>query len=336
MATALYAAPMGSPIFHGFNPSTGAPLVGGTVNIFQSGSATPDSVYPTYADALAGTNSLGSVVTLNAQGEAQIWFQAGRSYKVVLKDASAVTVWTVDAWNPAGGFAFPIATEWLNYSATIAFVGGTQFKTTGVDTTATFHVGRRVKTTNSGGTVYGSVSAVAFAAGDTTVTIVPDSGALDAGLSAVAYGINSYTNPSYLDPRTCLSVLKNGNQTGFGAASKLTTWTVETDALGEWDAVNNRWTAKYPGKYRVTATMEVSDTGASVSLLMEVRNQASTKLASSQNYSHPTAGNHTTITCSRDVVIAATGNYLELYLTGSANTTAYGNNPTNVSIERIP
>jgi hypothetical protein len=53
------------------------------------------------------------------------------------------------------------------------------------DQTTTFTVGRRLKTTNSGGTVYSTITASVFAA-VTTVTVVNDSSSLDAGLSAVA------------------------------------------------------------------------------------------------------------------------------------------------------
>jgi len=61
--------------------------------------------------------------------------------------------------------------------------------------TATFSVGRRVKTTNTGGTIYSTITSSVFGA-VTTVTVVNDSGVLDAGISAVEYALLSSVNPS--------------------------------------------------------------------------------------------------------------------------------------------
>jgi len=83
--------------------------------------------------------------------------------------------------------------QWIS-GQTPTYVGATQFTLVG-DQTSTFHVGRRVKTSNSGGTVYGTITASAYTT-LTTVTIVTDSGSLDAGLSAVYYGIVAATNTS--------------------------------------------------------------------------------------------------------------------------------------------
>jgi hypothetical protein len=58
------------------------------------------------------------------------------------------------------------------------YVGATQFKITGADVSAVYHVGRRVRAVGSStGTIYGYISVVAFST-DTTVTIVWDSGSL--------------------------------------------------------------------------------------------------------------------------------------------------------------
>src|SRR5207237_1260855 len=58
-----------------------------------------------------------------------------------------------------------------------------------------FTTGRRVKTTNTAGTRYGTISTSVFGA-LTTVTIINDSGTLDAGLSAVWYSILSVNHDS--------------------------------------------------------------------------------------------------------------------------------------------
>lgn len=81
-------------------------------------------------------------------------------------------------------FASP---EWLNYGLTPTRTGAATFTVPG-NQTAIFSVGRRVRTFNSGGTVYGTISASAFTS-LTTVTVVTDSGSLDSGLSEVDVGI---------------------------------------------------------------------------------------------------------------------------------------------------
>ena len=73
-----------------FTNSAGAPLVGGKVYTYDAGTNTPR---PTYADA-AGTVPNTNPVILDARGEATIFWNG--TYKIVLKDASDVTIWTVD------------------------------------------------------------------------------------------------------------------------------------------------------------------------------------------------------------------------------------------------
>lgn len=73
-----------------FTDGAGKPLVGGKLYTYDAGTSTPR---PTYADA-AGTIANTNPVVLDARGEATVFWQG--AYKAVLKDASGVTVWTVD------------------------------------------------------------------------------------------------------------------------------------------------------------------------------------------------------------------------------------------------
>ena len=73
-----------------FNNNAGAPLVGGKVYTYDAGTSTPRT---TYSDA-AGTVPNTNPVILDARGEATIFWTG--AYKVVLKDAADVTLWTVD------------------------------------------------------------------------------------------------------------------------------------------------------------------------------------------------------------------------------------------------
>ena len=73
-----------------FTKSDGTPLVGGKLYTYEAGTSTPKA---TYADA-AGTVPNTNPVILDARGEATIYWSG--SYKVALKDAGDVLVWTVD------------------------------------------------------------------------------------------------------------------------------------------------------------------------------------------------------------------------------------------------
>lgn len=73
-----------------FTNSAGVPLVGGKLYTYDTGTSTPR---PTYQDT-AGTTPNTNPIILDARGEATVFWSG--SYKVILKDASDVTIWTVD------------------------------------------------------------------------------------------------------------------------------------------------------------------------------------------------------------------------------------------------
>lgn len=73
-----------------YTTSSGAPLVGGKVYTYEAGTTTPKATYTTASESVANANP----VILDARGEASIFWNG--SYKIVLKDASDVTIWTQD------------------------------------------------------------------------------------------------------------------------------------------------------------------------------------------------------------------------------------------------
>jgi hypothetical protein len=87
------------------------------------------------------------------------------------------------------------APEWLNYGLTPTYSSTTSFTLAG-NQTAIYGVGRRVQAFNTGGTVYGTIASSVFTS-ITTVTILPDSGALDSGLSEVDVGLLNSSNTSF-------------------------------------------------------------------------------------------------------------------------------------------
>jgi hypothetical protein len=179
-----------------FELADGTPAVGNRLFAYVAGSVgTKQNTYTDSTGSVANTNPL----VLNALGQptTQWWFQVGVSYKIVfappgVDDPPNSPIWTID--NLLGiNDTTSAPTEWIA-GPVPTFISATSFTLVG-DQTQTFQVGRRLRTTNSGGTVYSTILTSAFAA-VTTVTVVNDSGVLDAGLSAVSYGLESATNPS--------------------------------------------------------------------------------------------------------------------------------------------
>jgi hypothetical protein len=92
--------------------------------------------------------------------------------------------------------------EWIEYgdgagTYTPTYVSGTSFTIDGVNVAAIYHVGRRVKVTASTpGTIYGSITAVAFST-NTTVTVSWDSGSLSSeAITSVYISALAETNSS--------------------------------------------------------------------------------------------------------------------------------------------
>jgi hypothetical protein len=171
--------------------ANGNPLVGGFIYTYLAGSTTPVA---TYTSNTGGTPQANPIV-LNSLGlpASPIWLQSGLSYKFVVKDASLVTLETLD--NIAGINDSATQDQWTLYAGTPTYVSATSFTLAG-DQTNTFQIGRRVKSTNTGGTVYSTIVNSVYGSPNTTVTVVNDSGALDSGLSSVSLGLITATSPS--------------------------------------------------------------------------------------------------------------------------------------------
>jgi len=165
---------------------------------YTAGTTTKQTTYTTSTGNVANPNP----IILNSAGYSpnEIWLTSGVSYKFVLApsndtDPPVSPIWTRDnisAINDASSLSTP--NEWVS-GPTPTYISATSFSLAG-DQTSTFNVGRRVKTTNSGGTIYSTITSSVFGA-VTTIKLLNDSGSLDSGLSAVSYGLLSASNPSY-------------------------------------------------------------------------------------------------------------------------------------------
>lgn len=185
--TTVYLSPIGNDSQVDAN---GEPYSGGKIYTYTAGSDTPKTTYTSSAGSVAQANP----IILNSRGmpASPIWMATG-AYKLVLKTSADVTVWTLDNISGINDVASSVS-EWVASGLTPTYLSATTFSLVG-DQTALFQVGRRIRTTNTAGTVYGVITGSAFAA-VTTVTVLNDSGSLDSGLSAVSYGLLSATNPA--------------------------------------------------------------------------------------------------------------------------------------------
>ncbi len=168
--------------------ANGDPLVGGQIETYLAGSSTPAA---TYTDDTGGTPHSNPII-LNSLGyptAGPIWLTGGVSYKFIIKNAAGSTLRTIDDISGIND-ASVSQSEWVESGFVPTYISATSFSVPG-DQTAILQIGRRLRTTNTSGLVYSTISNSVFAAGITTVTLTNDSTTLDAGLSLVAYALLS-------------------------------------------------------------------------------------------------------------------------------------------------
>jgi hypothetical protein len=204
--------------------ASGDPLSGYQVFTYAAGSTTKQT---TYQDS-GGVTPHANPIELNTLGfpPAPIWLTEGETYKLVVAepddtDPPTGSTRIFDNISGVNDTASSID-QWLSSGLVPTYISATQFTVAG-DQTGIFHAGRRLKTTNSGGTIYSTITASVYTS-LTTITVVNDSGTLDAGLSAVFYGIISQVNSSLPAPAWITPAFNAANFTGNGSM----TWTVES------------------------------------------------------------------------------------------------------------
>ena len=209
------------PRFKATYPGTGNPLAGGQLYTLQPGTVGVGSLKATYTDSTGSTANTNPVI-LDANGEADVWLSGYT--KLVLLDPTGVQVWSEDNVSSMPNTSPTGVTEWITQSGLVlTYLSTTQFSTPG-DQTTLFAPEQRVKATVAAGIIYGTVvtSSTGGSPVVTIVTVLWDTGILDAGLSAIATGIITASAHSSL-PGASVNFL-TGEIKMYGGASAPTGW----------------------------------------------------------------------------------------------------------------
>lgn len=230
----LFLSPIGNSQTFDAN---GDPLNGGQIETYLAGSSTPAA---TYTDDTGSTPQSNPII-LNSLGYptlGAVWLTGGQSYKFVIKDSLGVTLRTID--NISGvNDASVSQSEWVVSGFTPTYINATSFSVPG-DQTMVLQINRRLRTANTSGLIYSTITNSVFASGITTVTVLNDSGVLDAGISVISYGLLSSDNPSvpaiFVPTGAVVPFAKNTPPTGWlkanGAAVSRTTYAALFTAIG--------------------------------------------------------------------------------------------------------
>lgn len=173
--------------------ANGDPLTAGEIEIYLAGSSTAVASYSDKDGLIPNTwplvlNTLG----LNSQGA--VWLPGGTAYKFVVKNEFGLVQRTIDNVTGINDTSITVD-QWILFPGPPTYISPTSFSVVG-DQTPTLQVGRRLKSINTGGTVYSTITASVYGAPNTTVTVDNTSGVLDAGLSQVSYGLLSALDSS--------------------------------------------------------------------------------------------------------------------------------------------
>jgi hypothetical protein len=180
--------------------ANGTPAAGAQLFFYLAGTTTKSNTWQDVAGAVANANPIVLDAGGRVPSSAEVRFTGGVSYKMVFapandSDPPASPYLTYDSLTGINDPGFPGTSEWIASGLTPTYLSVTSFSVPG-DQRVALPVGQRVQTNNSGGTVYGTVTTATFAANATTITIAPDSGSLDNGLSVVNLSIQNAANLS--------------------------------------------------------------------------------------------------------------------------------------------
>ena len=250
MAT-FYELPLANDFPYFVVDSSGASVPASGYQLFLYATGTTTKI-TSYTDSTGGTLNANPIL-LGSTGLPQsggnvvgIWLAQGQTVKAVFApstdtDPPSSPIWTRDFGANPPGINDPTnitaSEEWIQ-GTTPTFISSTSFSVVG-DQRTIYHVGRRLKSINSGGAIYSRIISSSFGSSITTVTVVSDSSTLDSGLSSVSYGINSATNtsiPSIISPSSLVTGRATADQsiTSQAALQVATNMSVNMLPNEEW------------------------------------------------------------------------------------------------------
>lgn len=272
--------------------NNGYPLNGGFLNTYLAGTSTPAATYTTSAGNIA--NSVNIQLDASGRPPAEIWLVAGNAYKFVLTDSLSNIIGTYDNLIGINDFLTQALSQWVDFGVP-AFLSTTSFSVLG-NQTSIFEPGRRVKTTNAGGTIYSTIESSVFSV-VTTVTVINDSGVLDSGISDVAYSILTASDSAipflgFAPPGTLFDFAGTSAPVGWltcdGSNVSRTTYALLFAAIGTtWGVGNGTTTFGIPNFQRRTSIGSGgSGTGTIGNVVGNTGGEETHALTSAENGAH--------------------------------------------------
>jgi hypothetical protein len=294
MATYFRLLDVGRQFFDG----NGDPLSGGKLYTYDAGTTTDKTTYQDDAGAASHANPI--VCDSAGRLTAEVWGTTG-AYKFKLNDSLDSTLWTRDDITGINDAVAATASEWVTHSGTATYVSATTFTVTG-DQASIFHIGRRLKLTDTG-TLYATITGSTGT--PTTVTVVVDGAtALTAALtgSYPQYGLISAVNPSVSDALVRLASKTEATVASVGFANLLATYRAyllvfsdlvpATDNVELWIRVDQNngasfdagasdysWTTTVMANNAATNVSDESDTEISLTATGTADNAAASEIA---------------------------------------------------------
>lgn len=246
-----------SPVYVDGQLINGIPANGAKLFTYATGSTTK---LTTYQD-LAGLVPHANPIILNSRGEPAngggvsqpIFLTGGLTYDFVFApsadtDPPTAPIRTIIGIKGINDTTTTTTDQWITSSVTPTYVNQSSFTLPG-DQTIAFSVGRRLKITETAGTVYGSVVSSAYTS-LTTVTIKLDFGILDSGLSNIFLGIITPINNAL--PRSLNYGLNQGRGSIVMDAAVMDLWSLPNtiDGIGSSVTINSILNAPQAGARR--------------------------------------------------------------------------------------
>jgi len=180
---------------HHFYQANGDLAAGGTLEIFEANTITHATTWFDRDGAVAHQNA--NPLTLDSQGAAVVWLEAGKVYDWLARDALGNIIDNAKGITGSTS-AITSSSQWIVTALLPTFVNTRTFTMVG-DQTSTYKVGSRVRVTLAGGFKYGTIISSVFSTLTTvTVAFASASDVLDATISAVDIGLDDTANTAFL------------------------------------------------------------------------------------------------------------------------------------------